>query len=145
MIVQLIKRFEGYAQRTADGGCVPYLCSAGVLTIGYGATGRGVAPGVKWTAEQAELRLIDDLRKFSAGVFALSPGLANESEARQAAIISFCYNCGLGAYKASTLRKRVNAEDWQGAALQILKWDKAAGKQVRGLTIRRHAEAALLV
>lgn len=144
ILVNLIKRFEGYAKALKDGRCTTYLCSANVVTIGYGSTGRDIVPGIVWTKEQAERRLQSDLVAFSRGVFALSPGLREESEGKQAAIISFAYNCGLNAYKNSSLRKAVNREDWDEAKRQLLRWNKAGGRVVRGLTIRREAEAALL-
>lgn len=144
ILVNFIKRFEGYAKRLANGNCTTYLCSANVVTIGYGATGEGVYPGVVWSREKAEQRLELDLGRFSVGVFQLSPGLREESESKQAAIISFAYNCGLNAYKNSSLRKAVNREDWEEAQRQLLRWNKAGGKVVRGLTIRRQAEAVLL-
>jgi len=62
-----------------------------------------------------------------------------------AALISFCYNCGLGNYRISTLKKRVDAEDWEGAATEIVKWNKAAGRVLPGLTRRRQAEAVFLL
>jgi len=74
----------------------------------------------------------------------LSPGLANTDPRRFAAIISFCYNCGTGNYRVSTLKRRVDAKDWAGAQEEIQKWNKAAGRVLRGLTIRRQAEAKLL-
>lgn len=144
LLVDLVKRFEGYAKALPDGGCTTYLCAAGVLTIGYGTTGKDIVPGMRWTREQAESRLAADLAKFRRGVIELSPVLAEESEARQTAIISFAYNCGLGAYRDSTLRKCVNREDWEGAQRQIMRWNKAGGRVLRGLTLRREAERDLL-
>jgi lysozyme len=67
-----------------------------------------------------------------------------EPARRLAALISFAYNCGLGNYRISTLRKRVIASDWDGAATEILKWNKAAGRVLPGLTRRRQAESMLL-
>jgi lysozyme len=144
LLTALVKRFEGYARKLPDGRCATYLCSAGVLTLGHGATGVGVAPGVTWTSEQAEQRLQSDLSKFSRGVAALSPELADEPEARRTAIESFNYNCGLGAYRDSTLRKCVNRQNWQEAKRQLLRWDKVRGKPVKGLTLRRQLEAEML-
>ena len=66
------------------------------------------------------------------------------SNRRFAAIISFCYNCGTGNYRISTLKKRVDAKDWAGAQEEIRKWNKAAGRVLPGLVKRRAAEAALL-
>jgi lysozyme len=144
LAADFIKRFEGYARRLADDRCVPYLCSAKVLTIGYGSTGEGVRPNVVWTRRQADARFELDLGKFAAGVFELSPGLRDATEGKQAAIISFAYNLGLGAYKNSTLRRAVNREDWPEAQRQLMLWTRAGGQVVRGLVIRRQAEAELI-
>lgn len=144
IVVNFIKRFEGYAKRLRTGHCTTYLCSAGVLTIGYGSTGRGVTPGVIWSREKAEARFQEDLDAFSQDVFALSPTLMFESEGRQAAIISFAYNCGIKAYKNSTLRRAVNRQDWVEVERQLMKWTRAGGKVVRGLVNRRRAECELL-
>ena len=144
LVADFIKRFEGYAKRLKNGYCTTYLCSAKVLTIGYGSTGEGVRPGVIWSERKAAERFDADLMKFARGVFDLSPVLYFETEARQAAVISFAYNCGLGAYRTSTLRKAVNRLDWTEAQRQIKRWNRAGGKVVRGLTIRREAEAALM-
>ncbi len=144
MIHALIKRFEGYAKRLKNGDCTTYLCSANVVTIGYGSTGADVRPGVVWSREQADNRFKADVNKFSQGVFALSPGLAEESDGKQAAIISFAYNVGLGAYRSSTLRRCVDRQDWEEAKRQLLRWNKAGGRVVKGLTIRRMAEAELM-
>jgi lysozyme len=132
-LVDLVKRFEGCR-------LTPYFCSAGVLTIGYGATGVGVYPNESWTQEQAEERLKRDLERFSEGVLYLCPNLENN---RLNAVISFAFNCGLGNLKASTLRKKCNAGDYAGAQREFGKWINAAGKPVKGLVRRRAAEAAL--
>lgn len=144
LVVNFIKRFEGYAKRLRTGHCTTYLCSAGVLTIGYGSTGRGVTPGVIWSREKAEARFEADLHEFAQGVFDLSPTLMFESEGRQAAIISFAYNCGLRAYRNSTLRRAVNRQDWPEAQRQLMKWTRAGGKVVQGLVNRRRAERELI-
>lgn len=144
LVVNFIKRFEGYAKRLRTGHCTTYLCSAGVLTIGYGSTGRGVTPGVIWSREKAEARFEADLHEFSQGVFDLSPTLMFESEGRQAAVISFAYNCGLRAYRNSTLRRAVNRQDWPEAQRQLMKWTRAGGKVVQGLVNRRRAERELI-
>jgi GH24 family phage-related lysozyme (muramidase) len=143
----LVKPFEGYHRRLPDGGCMAYPdpgTGAEPWTIGYGSTGPGITKGTVWTEQQAEEALDKHLLYFASGVLALSPGLVNEPPRRLAAIISFAYNCGLGNYRISRLRKRVDAKDWDGACEQILKWNRAAGRILRGLTRRREAEAALL-
>lgn len=143
----LVKPFEGYHRRLPDGGCISYPdpgTGGDPWTIGYGSTGPGIIEGTVWTHGQAQDALDDHLQKFTAGVLALSPGLAVEPPRRLAAIISFAYNCGLGNYRISTLRRRVNEKDWPGAQHEIKKWDKAAGRRMRGLTRRREAEAMFL-
>lgn len=143
----LVKPFEGYARRLPDGSCTAYpdpATGAHPWTIGWGCTGRDVREGTVWTVGQAEEELTKHLIQFCMGVLKLSPGLLKEPDRRLAAIISFAYNCGLGNYRISTLKKRVDAGDWDGACAEIVKWNKAAGRVLRGLTRRREAEAALL-
>jgi lysozyme len=132
-LVDLVKRFEGCR-------LTPYFCSAGVLTIGYGATGAGVYPGETWTQEQAEERLKQDLKKFAGGTGAMCPTLAGN---KPDAVVSFAFNVGLGNLRASTLRKKCNTGDYAGAQREFGKWINAAGRPVKGLIRRRAAEAAL--
>lgn len=143
----LVKPFEGYHKRLPDGGCAAYPdpgTGAEPWTIGYGSTGPDIARDTCWTQQKAESALDDDLRRFALGVIKLSPDILKEPARRLAALISFAYNCGLGNYRISTLRKRVNAQNWEGACAEIVKWNKAAGRVLAGLTRRRVAEAALL-
>lgn len=143
----LIKPFEGYHKKLPDGGCMAYPdpgTGAEPWTIGWGSTGPDVRPSTVWSREAAQLRLEREVLHFAVETLRLSPGLKAELPRRFAAIISFCYNCGTGNYRISTLRKRVNAKDWAGAQTEIVKWNKAAGRVLRGLTIRRTAEAKLL-
>jgi lysozyme len=114
-------------------------------TIGWGTTGPDIVPGLVWTREQADRRFEAMLSKFVNGAISLSPNLLNEPPRRLAAIISFCYNCGLGNYRISTLRKRVNQGDWWGAYEEIQKWNKAQGIVLNGLTRRRLAEGKFLL
>lgn len=143
----LVKPFEGYHKKLPDGGCKAYPdpgTGREPWTIGWGSTGPHVKQDSVWTREQAERDLDCHLRHFAHGALGLSPGLLTQPTRRLAAIISFCYNCGLGNYKISTLRKRVNQDDWDSAYTEIQKWNKAAGRVLTGLTRRRLAEANLL-
>lgn len=143
----LCKPFEGYARRLPDGGCCAYPdpgTGGHPWTIGYGSTGPEVMPTTVWTLQQAEESLDKHLLYFCSGVLKLSPSLMQAGSRRLAAIISFAYNCGLGNYRISTLKKRVDAQDWAGACDEIVKWNKAAGRVLPGLTRRRQAEATLL-
>lgn len=144
----LIKPFEGYHKRLPNGDCMAYPdpgTGGAPWTIGYGSTGKDIKPGTIWTHEYAEQRLREHVIYFTMGVLNLSPHLINVEPRRFAAIISFAYNCGLGNYRISTFKRRVDEEDWDEAAREIVKWNKAAGRILPGLTRRRKAEAALLL
>ena len=144
----LCKPFEGYARRLSNGDCHAYPdpgTGAEPWTIGWGSTGHEVKQDTVWTQQQAEESLNNHLLHFCVGVLKLSPTLLQEPSRRLAAIISFAYNCGLGNYRISTLKKRVDAKDWHGAREEIVKWNKAAGRVLNGLTRRRQAEAQLLI
>ena len=143
----LCKPFEGYAKRLPNGDCKAYPdpgTGGDPWTIGWGSTGPEVTPDTVWTLQQAEDSLDKHLLHFCMGVLRLSPILLKQPARRLAAIISFAYNCGLGNYRISTLKKRVDAQDWAGACEEIVKWNKAAGRVLKGLTRRREAAAALL-
>jgi lysozyme len=133
--IALIKDFEGLRLGA-------YLCSAGVLTIGYGHTG-GVKEGDLITEQKAEQLLQDDLKKFENGVLRLVrvPLTQNQFDA----LVSFAFNLGVGNLGKSTLLKMLNDRDYKGAAGQFIRWNKAAGKELAGLTRRRLAESALFL
>jgi lysozyme len=95
--------------------------------------------------EQCEAALDEHIVYFLNGLLKLSPSLANENPRRIAAVLSWVYNCGLGNYRISTFKKRIDAKDWSGAQVECRKWNKANGRVLRGLTVRREAEAAMLV
>lgn len=143
----LIKPFEGYARRLPNGDCVAYpdpATGGDPWTIGYGSTGSGIRSGTMWSKDQAEQRLQEHVQYFSQGLVRLSPKLLQASPRRFAAVLSWAYNCGLGNYRISTFKKRVDANDWQGAAEQCLIWNKAAGRVLPGLTRRRQAESMMM-
>jgi lysozyme len=132
--VDIIKGFEGcelHAYPDPGTGGDPW-------TIGYGHTGPEVKKGLKITKEEAEALLKKDLVKFEQGVLNLCT--VQLTQPQFDALVSFAYNCGLGNLKSSTLLKLVNKGDFQGAAEQFLRWNKAAGKVLKGLTRRREAE-----
>jgi len=143
----LVKPFEGYHKRLPDGSCVAYPdpgTGGEPWTIGWGSTGPEIEPGVVWTEQQAQEALNRELMGKTLGVLKLSPGLADEPDRRLAAIISFAYNCGLGNYRISTLKRRINEKNWQEAAKEILRWNKASGRVLAGLSRRRQAESRFL-
>jgi lysozyme len=138
----LIRRFEGLFRG-------PYLCPAGVPTIGYGAT--YYEDGTRVTLhdpiiskERAEALLLWHVQNvYLPAVLKLCPAIVHETPERIAAVIDWTFNLGAGNLKASTMRKRINAGDWEGMRVECLKWNKAAGRVLRGLDIRRRAEVAL--
>lgn len=119
-----------------------YKDIVGILTIGYGHTGKDVKTGMKIDLEQAEALLKADLAKFEAGVEAAAkaPNIYQFS-----AMVMLAYNIGLEAFKSSTLLKKFNAGDHKGASYEFVKWNKAAGKELAGLTRRRVAERDLFI
>ncbi len=116
---------------------VAYKDSVGVSTIGYGST-EGVKMGDKITPERALIRLLKDAEKFGAGIqrCVTVPLFQHEFDA----YVSLAYNIGISAFCNSTLVKLLNQGDYVGACLQILRWDKAGGRVLPGLTTRRQAE-----
>ena len=130
----LIKEFEG---------CIltAYKDMVGVWTIGYGSTGDHVVEGLTITPEEATALLIKDLSRFESGVEKLVTCEINDNQF--SALVCFSFNVGLGNLKSSTLLKLVNAEDFDGAAKQFVRWDKAGGVETAGLTRRRNAESIL--
>lgn len=148
----LLIPFESYAKRLPNGDCIAYpdpATGGKPYTIGYGSTyhadGTLVNLGEVWTKEysiQVKKAVLD---KFLIGVLALSPSLMDEPPNRIAAVLSLVYNIGLGNYRISTLRKKVNQKDHQSAFEQFFKWNKANGRIMRGLTRRREAEASLFI
>lgn len=132
----LIKAFEGLRLEA-------YFCPAGILTIGYGSTGKHVQTGMRITKEQADGLLVKDLERFEEGVDELVRVHLDQDEFD--ALVSFSFNVGLGNLKTSTLLRKLNSKDYAGAAREFPKWNKGGGKVLPGLVKRRAAEAALFV
>lgn len=142
----LITSFEGYLKPQPDGSCKAYKCPAGVWTCGYGCT-EGVGPDTHWSREQADEAFKRELTKHEKIVSKLVT--VDLTQGQFDALVSFSYNCG-GLAK-STLLKKLNKGDYDGAANEFRYWTKAndpkTGKRVelRGLVRRRKAESALFV
>ena len=134
----LIKFFEGLSLKAypdPGSGDDPW-------TIGYGSTGKDIKRGLVWTLAQADARLKLDVASFALGVRALivkSPTTQRQFDA----LVSFAYNVGLGNLKSSTLLKKHLARETVAANAEFVRWNKASGKVMAGLTRRRAAEAAL--
>ena len=142
----LIKPFEGCHRMLSADLCQAYPdpgTHAEPWTIWWGST-HGVEKDAVWDRARGEDALTREVLACAMNLLKQSPGLSQATDARFAALISFVYNCGIGNYRISTLKRRVNEGDWVEAAREILKWNKAAGRVMPGLTRRRAAEAALL-
>ncbi|MGN2526290.1 lysozyme [Escherichia coli] len=138
--ISLIKEFEG-CKLTA------YRDSVGVWTIGYGWTqpvdGKPIRAGMTIKQETAERLLKTGLVSYESDVSRLvKVGL---TQGQFDALVSFTYNLGARSLSTSTLLRKLNAGDNAGAADEFLRWNKAGGKVLNGLTRRREAERALFL
>lgn len=138
--IALIKEFEG-CKLTA------YQDSVGVWTIGYVWTqpvdGKPIRAGMTINQETAERLLKTGLVSYESDVSRLvKVGL---TQGQFDALVSFTYNLGARSLSTSTLLRKLNAGDYAGAADEFLRWNKAGGKVLNGLTRRREAERALFL
>ena len=141
LAAEMCRRFEGFRSK-------PYLCPANVATIGYGST--YYADGRKVTLEDPpmdeptarDLLMYELQHTYLPGALRNCPILATD-ERKCNAIVDFCYNLGTGRLQTSTLKRKINAQDWEGAKEQLKLWNKGGGKVLAGLKKRRDAECAL--
>lgn len=122
-----------------------YQDSGGIWTIGYGTTtaaGVGtIKEGMRITEAVAEMWLHKSLASYEATV---NKGMTREATQNQYdAMVSLCYNIGAGGFLKSTVLRKFNAGDFEGAMKAFALWNKAGGKVLDGLIKRRRDEAAL--
>lgn len=143
LAADLVRDFEGFR-------AAPYLCPAGVWTIGYGTTHlEDDTPVTRYTApvsrDEAEALMRHDLRKIETSVRALVT--VPVSDEQTAALLDFAYNLGLRNLASSTLLRRLNRGDFAGAAAQfplwVHAWSHGEWVTLPGLVKRRAAERAL--
>ncbi|HAV1453484.1 TPA: lysozyme [Enterobacter hormaechei subsp. steigerwaltii] len=138
--IALIKEFEG-CKLTA------YQDSVGVWTIGYGWTqpvdGKPIRAGMTIKQETAERLLKTGLVSYESDVSRLVK--VSLTQGQFDALVSFTYNLGARSLSTSTLLRKLNAGDYATAADEFLRWNKAGGKVLNGLTRRREAERALFL
>lgn len=142
--IELAKHFEGFhrvpkfdTERRAH----PYICPAGFWTIGYGHLCDPKHPPI--TEAEAEIYLALDLQSALAATLRYCPVLATQSEERLAAIVDFTFNLGAGRLQTSTLRRKINQQDWVSATVELRRWVYGGGRVLPGLVTRRAEEAAL--
>ena len=141
--IALIKRFEGCARKRPDGLFEAYPdpgTGGAPWTIGWGATGAGIRPGVAWTQMQCDARLARDLERYAHDV-ARAIGAAPTTPNQFDALVSFHYNTG--AIAKATLTRLHKQGRFAEAAGQFSKWVYAGGHRLPGLVRRRAAEAKL--
>jgi len=139
--LEIIKSFEGYSSNV-------YLDPIGIPTIGYGSIwdshGHRVTinhPSI--SKDEGEILLRNEIKHVERAIEKLTevPLTSNEFSA----LCSFTYNVGSGNYQASTLRNKLNDDDYDGAADEFPKWRRAGGRILKGLVRRREAEQELFL
>jgi GH24 family phage-related lysozyme (muramidase) len=149
--IDLIHSFEGLARVRPDGRIEAYPdpgTGGEPWTIGWGSTGTDpfnggrIRKGTIWTRAQADERFRQHLAEFEQEVrdaLGDAPVTQNQFDA----LVSLAYNIGRAAFRKSTLVRKHRAGDYAGAAREFLRWNRAGGKVMRGLTRRREAEARM--
>lgn len=133
--LSLIKEFEGFSP-------VIYLCPAGKPTIGHGHVVRDETFVQPISEHEAENLLLADLSdRYEPAVLKLID--AEITQGQFDALVSFVYNLGASNLERSTLRKKLNAGDYNGAAEEFERWTLCNGKPLAGLIRRRQAERSL--
>lgn len=149
-VLDMISHHEGIRLK-------PYQCPALLWTVGVGhvidpnhariplAERKALPIPAGWdrvlTMGEVDEILAQDLARFESGVRRLCPNGLNPG--RFGALVSFAFNVGLGNLQNSTLRMKHNRGEYEAAADEFLKWNKAGGKELKGLTNRRKDEKAL--
>jgi len=135
----LIIRFEGFRAEA-------YRCSAGVWTIGYGTT-HNVNPSSTITKAQAYDKLENTIEEIQSQLFNMVKVPLSPNQV--IALTSFIYNLGTGAFQRSTLRMKLNRREYEKAAKEFIRWNKAringVLRPLKGLTRRRIAEKEIFL
>lgn len=129
-----LNRIKGYEGERLEA----YLDSVGIPTIGVGHTGKDVRMGMKISKQESDVLLRLDLVTAENAVNRAVTAKLTQNQFD--ALVSLAFNIGGTAFANSTLVKLLNAKDYAGAAAQFLRWNKAGGKTLPGLSSRRAAE-----
>lgn len=151
--IEMIKHDEGVRVK-------PYRCPAALWTVGVGHVidqshikvpfeeRKNIPIPDGWnrtlTMDEVNAILAKDLENFERGVLRLAPNLAGH-QSKFDACVSFSFNVGLGNFQRSTIRMKIQREEWEQAADAFLMWTKAAGKELPGLVKRRKGERSLFL
>ena len=142
--LNLIQHFEGLHKQIGPDHYKAYSCPAGVPTIGVGTTrwnGKPITLDMIWSKNQCDQAFLKDIEQQERDVRRLVQVGLQPWEFD--ALVSFVYNVGPGAFANSTLLRKLNQGNFEGAALEFHRWNKAGGKVLPGLVRRRASEALL--
>lgn len=138
--LDLIKEFESFKSK-------PYLCPSNKATVGYGSTyypdGKKVTLQDKEITEEKAYEILEYIANKDFGANINKVVKVPLSQNQFDALVSFAYNIGNANFNSSTLLRWLNQENYKEASMQLLRWDKAKGIVLNGLTKRRKAEKAL--
>ena len=118
-----------------------YIDPVGIATSCYGHTGPEVKLGQKFTDEQCLDQLAKDLSTHDKQMMNLIR--VPLTDYQHAAFLSFTYNVGVGNFKSSTMLRKLNSKDYNGACQELVKWVYAKGKKLKGLVNRRQDELSM--
>ena len=140
--LKLVKEFEGLSLK-------PYLDVVKIPTIGYGNTfykdGKKVTLNDKPINEIEATELLSYVAQKDFGDKILQLVKVPLNQNQFDALVSICYNIGMGNFTKSTLLKKINSSDFKGASLEFEKWNKSGGVVLSGLAKRRLKEKALFI
>ena len=137
---ELIKQFEGLYLKS-------YVCPAGVVTVGYGATrdinNKPLELNTTITIEEAYKLFERDIKLKEEAILSLVSIKLNKNQLD--ALVSFVYNIGIPQFRRSTMLKLLNKGDYIGASNEFDRWVNAGGRPLKGLILRREAEKVLFL
>lgn len=117
-----------------------YRDPIGRLAVCYGHDDQTMTPGKRYTQQQCEDILADDLIKHADALNCIQRPM---TDGQKAAFVSFAFNVGAKSFCGSTLVRKANAGDMPGACAELSRWTFAGGRQLPGLVSRRAAERAM--
>ena len=138
--LDLIKEFESFKSK-------PYLCPSRIPTTGFGSTyypdGKKVTLQDKEITEEKAFEILEYIanKDFGSNINKVVKVPLNQNQFD--ALVSFAYNVGNGNFNSSTLLRKLNSSDYEGAANEFKKWNRSGGKILAGLARRRKAEKEL--
>jgi lysozyme len=128
----IVAPFEGKENKA-------YIDPVGIVTVCYGNTGKEAVLGKTYTDGQCLDQMATDLKEHDKQLMSVVK-VPFKSDYQHAAMLSFVYNAGIGNFSSSTMLKKLNAKDYDGACQELTKWVYAKKKMLKGLVIRRSLE-----